>query len=147
MCLIFLSDITFRLARGASARGNPKEGEERLRFAPSPSPPLGFPLALPFPHSSLPLFRIRRREPPFRISLFPPAFRQQSKTVFRSSPAEQHKKQDAPPLDRQGTLFSFFNGSGEGAKREIVSSPTPSFNICRQQHLPSSHHQIRRCAE
>ena len=42
--------VYFDWARGANARGEPKEegGNSQARIPPSP---LGFPLALPFPHS------------------------------------------------------------------------------------------------
>ena len=56
MCCIFSSTVNQTGRRGANTRGTPKEGKGQLRCASSPSPPLGFPLALPFPDSSLPVY-------------------------------------------------------------------------------------------
>ena len=43
--------------RGAGARGQPKERREKFAKLTFPLPPLGFPLALLFPHSLSPLVR------------------------------------------------------------------------------------------
>ena len=55
--LHLLSDVKFRWARGASARGEPKEDRGKVRELTFPLSPLGFPLALPFPDSLTPLGR------------------------------------------------------------------------------------------
>ncbi len=59
VCLffIFCPNVRFRWARGASARGKPKEDRGKARELAFPLSPLGFPLALPFPDSLTPLGR------------------------------------------------------------------------------------------
>ena len=55
-CILCLN-AEFRWARGANARGEPKEDRGKVRKLTFPLSPLGSPLALPFPDSLTPLGR------------------------------------------------------------------------------------------